>query len=124
MFATFFVTPVGCNAILRILVHLGCSDLHFQWTLVVIDHSRMQGLIKVILGRGDVIIKLTRDRTPVCVDDSKCSVTGWNIWNDEPDSPYVPNQFERFPFFHHRLIYGVNVLWSTCDRSLDVIIFP
>src|SRR5688500_1336014 len=82
----------------------------------------MQGLIKVILRGGDVIVKLTRDRPPVCVDYSQGGIAGWNIRNDEPDSPYIPNQIERFPFFHHLLVNKIDVFGSSGDLCFDSII--
>src|SRR6185503_4923583 len=123
MFAALFIAPVRGNAILSVLMHLWCADLHLQGTLVIIDHSCMQGLIKVIFWRCDVIIKLTGDRPPMCVDDPQGGVTGRNIWNDEPNSSHVPHQIEWFSFFHHLPVNGINVFGAPAYFRFDIVIF-
>ena len=60
----FLVAPVGGDAHLGDLVHLVGADLDLERLAVERDHRGVQRLVEVVLGHGDVVVELARDRAP------------------------------------------------------------
>jgi len=67
----FLVAPVGGNSFFRPLMHRPGPDLNFDPFAVGADHRRMQRLIVVGLGHGDVILEPPRDRLPQGMHDAE-----------------------------------------------------
>ena len=72
------VTPVGADPQLRLLVHLAGADLYFQHLALGAHHGRVQGAVTVLLGIGDIVVKLIRDVVPQPVHQAQGGVAVGN----------------------------------------------
>ena len=122
MLGAFLVAPVRRNAIFRALVHIGGADLHFERAFVIVNDSGVQGLVEVVLGGGNVIIELTRDRPPVGVDDAQGGVAGGHIGHDQAHGAHIPHQVEGFALLCHFFVDRINMFGPPTDFHLDVVL--
>ena len=87
---------MGGNAVLGKVMHLKGADLHFQRDAAFAHHCGVQGLVHVLLWRGDVVIKLSRHRVPELVDHSQRVVAIGVGVNQDADSVEVIYLVELF----------------------------
>ncbi len=81
---TFFIAPVGSDAIFSEVMHFVSTDLYFKRNRTHGHNSGMQRLITVCLGVSDVIIKITRHRVPQAVHHTDGIITIGNSVNQNP----------------------------------------
>ena len=65
------VLPVGAHPEFRLLMHVESANLHLQYLALGPDDRGMQGAIAVLLGVGDVIVKLVGDVVPQTVHQAQ-----------------------------------------------------
>ena len=111
------------NAIFCIQVHIQGADLHFQRTLVFVHDRRVQGLIKVILGRGDVVVELAGDGTPRGVDHAQRGITGGHIRHDQTHGAHIIQQVKRLVLLLHLFVDRIDMLRTSADLGFDVVLF-
>ena len=68
---TFFILPVGRNAVLGLLVHLAGADLHLKGDALVADDGGMQALVAIGLGSGDIVLEAVGQRMVHIVDEPR-----------------------------------------------------
>ncbi len=60
----FFIAPVSRNALFRPFMHGTGSNLNFDSFPIGADDCRVQGLIVIGLGHGDIVLESTGNRLP------------------------------------------------------------
>ncbi len=113
---------MGGNAVFRVLMHLGGADLHLQRLAIVPDHRRVQGLVEIVLRRGNVIIELPRDGSPARVDEPESRIARADVGDDQTNGPHVAHELERLALFLHLLVDGIDVLGAPANLQLDIVL--
>ena len=93
--AAFLVAPVGRDAELGMLVHAPCPDLDLERAPGVIADDRVQRLISIGLGSGDVVVVLALDRIPLRVHERKDLVALCDFVDDDAQATHVIDLLER-----------------------------
>ena len=87
----FLIAPVGGHPVLGDAVHLVGFNLHLQRMAAVADHRSMERLVHILLGRGDIVVKLPRHRVPEPVGHAQCRVAVGHVVNDDAQRVEVIN---------------------------------
>ncbi len=117
--AALLVAPVGRDADLRDAVHLVRSDLHLERLAVERHHRRMERLVEVVLGHGDVVVELPRDRPPERVDDAQCRIAIAHVVDQHAQRVQVVDLAELGALANHLSVDGVDVLGPSGDLGFD-----
>ncbi len=104
------VPPVGRDADLGHLVHRVGPDLDLERLAVERDDRRVERLVEVVLGDGDVVVELARDRTPQRVDDAQRRVAVPDLVDQQADGVDVVDLAELRALALHLLPDAVDVL--------------
>ena len=88
------VVPVGGDAVLGPLVHLLGADLHLERLALGPHHRRVQRLVEVELGHGDVVLEPPLHRLPRGVDGAQRGVAVLHRLDDDPDADEVEDLVE------------------------------
>ncbi len=118
-----FVSPVGGDSILRHAVHLPGADLDLQRVPLRPHHRRVEGLIHVVLGHGDVVIELASDGTPQRMHYPQGSVAVLDVVYDHPRPVHVVDTIEVPALLLHLLIDAGDVLPAPRDLGLDTFLY-
>ncbi len=117
--AGLLVGPVRGHAVLGVLMHLARADLHLERTAgVVLDH-RVQRLVAVGLGLGDVVVELAVDRAVALVDAPQHGVAGGDVVDDHAYGADVEHVVEVQLLAAHLLPDAVDVLGPALDVGTD-----
>ena len=82
--ARLFVGPVRGHAVLGMLVHGLGADLHLDGLALGVAHHRVQRLVAIAFGLGDVVVKLFRDRRKLAVHQAQGRVASVHAGHDHP----------------------------------------
>ncbi len=103
-------------------VHFPRADLDFQRCCTFAHYRRMQRLITVHLGVGNIIIELVRQRVPEIMYNAQRRVTILHRLYDHPQCQQVMDIIEVFThgdIFFSFLVDTVNVLCTAGYFSFD-----
>jgi hypothetical protein len=117
--AAFLVAPVRGDTQLGLVLHLLRANLHFQRAPVGSIHSRVDGLVVVALGRGDVIVELARQEPPQVVHDAQRRVAVGHGGHDDAHRPDVEHLIERQLLALHLPEDAVGVLRPSLHGGFD-----
>src|SRR5260221_14007290 len=95
---------------LSLFVNIHDSDLDFERFAFLIQNSRMQAAIKIILRRGDVIVKFAGDGMPDAVDNAEYLIAGRVIWHDDAHRTHIVNFLKWYALALHLAVDAVDVL--------------
>ena len=115
----FLVAPVGGDPDLADLVHLVGPDLDLERLAVERDHGRVERLVEVVLGDGDVVVELAGDRAPERVDDAERGVAVAHLVDEDADGVDVVDLAELRALALHLLADAVDVLRAALEVGLD-----
>ncbi len=101
------------------LVHRVGPDLDLERLAVERDHGRVQRLVQVVLGDGDVVVELAGDRPPQGVDDAQRRVAVADVLDQEADGVDVVDLAELRALALHLLPDAVDVLGAALELCLD-----
>ena len=87
--APFLVLPVCGDALLGDQVHLSGADLHFERLALLRHDRRVQRLVEVRLGHGDVVLDPAGHRPPHLMDDAQSGVTVFDVAGDDAEADVV-----------------------------------
>ena len=113
------VAPVGRDAVLGPVVHLGGADLHLDRIAVEPDHRGVQGLVHVELGRVDVVLEAPLDGGPDGVDGAQGGPAVLLAVHHDPDGHQVVDVVELLAPDDHLLVDAPEVLRAPGDVGLD-----
>ena len=109
------VGPVGRHPKLGLAVHFTGADLHLDRLAAGPDDRRVQRLVQVELGHGDVVPEPTGDRPPQGVDGAECGVGVRLVGDDDPHAHQVVDLVEAPTSDHHLFVQAPQVLRSPGD---------
>ena len=112
--APFLVFPVGGNAVLRHLVHVGGADLHLNGP-VSADHRRVQRLVTIGLGQADVVLKAARDGAEGVMHHRQGPITTLQIRAENPEGRHVEDLVEGLLLALHLAPDAIEVLRPATD---------
>ena len=113
------VEPVRGNAGLGDPVHRMRADLDFDRHAVGADQRRVQRLVAVDLGDGDVVLELAGHRLVQAVQRAEREIAGRCVADRDPDAVDVEHLGEGQMLFGHFLVDRVEVLFPAGNRGLD-----
>ena len=113
------VPPVGRDADLGHLVHRVGPDLDLERLAVERDHRGVERLVEVVLGDGDVVVELARDRAPQRVHDAQRRVAVADLVDEQADGVDVVDLAELRALALHLLPDAVDVLRAALELGLD-----
>ena len=98
------VEPVRGDARLGHLVHLGRADLHLDGHAEGAEECRVQRLVAVRLGDGDVVLELARDRLVERVQRAQREVARGHVRHEDAEAVDVEHLGERDVLLLHLLV--------------------
>ena len=105
-----FVQPVCGNALVGHVFHFPGSDLDLYGHPVHSHEHRMQGLVAVGLGNGDIVLELPWDGFVKTVNAAQYAVAGIDRIDDDTKSINIHNLRERFTLGLHFFVDTVEML--------------
>ena len=103
-------------------VHFVGTDLHFDGVTVPLKldkHRRMQRLVQVGLGDGDVVLEAAGHRLPLCVNCAQHGVAVLYRIDNHAHRRQVVYLVQRFVLFLHLAVNAVQVL----DATVNIKVF-
>src|SRR5688572_3494145 len=113
------VLPVRRDARLRNLVHVLGTDLHLDRHPVRTKQRRVQRLVAVCPGDGDVVLEPPRHRLVHAVHAAKRAVAGIDGLDHDTEPVHVDDLAERDLLAPHLLVDAVRILLTSLDARAD-----
>ena len=104
------------------MVHGAGADLHLEDAPCFVVHGRVQRLIPIRFGLGDVIIKFFGDGFPHVVDNAQHLIAKayFGAFDDDPYRVDIINFLDGHIFAHHFAVDGVEVLGTAADLGQNL----
>ena len=118
--ALLLVAPVRGDAVLGAAVHLARADLELDRAALRTHHRRVQRLVEVELGHGDVVLEPALHRTPQRVDRAQRAVAVLHRVDDHPHADEVVDLVELLAPHDHLLVDRPVVLRPAGHLGVDV----
>ena len=106
---------MGGDAVVGHLFHVAGADLDLDRHAVHAHQHRVQGLVAVGLGDGDVVLELARHRFVQVVDAAQHPVAGVHRVDDDAEGEDVHDLGEALPLGLHLQVDAVEVLLAADD---------
>lgn len=108
------------DAVFGDVVHFPGSNLYFNGLSPGPDNRRVQGLVVIGLGHGNVVLEAVRQGLPQAVDDTQDTVAVLDVVDDDPDGEEIIDLAQVAVIFFHFLINAVKMLGPAVDFAVDV----
>ncbi len=115
------VGPVRRHAMLGVLVHGMGSKLDFNGPPSLVAHHRVQGLVAVGFGFGNVVVKLLGHRREVAVHPAQGSITVRHAGHDDAQRTDVVHLRKSQRLAAHFLDNAVNVFGPSLHGGNDAL---
>ncbi len=112
---------MGGNAGVGHLVHFFGADLHFDGDTVHTHQYRVQRLVAIGLGDGNVVLKLGNYRLVEVVHRPQDSVAGVDTVDNDAKGVDVHDFIERLFLVAHLLINAEQVFFPSDHQRVDVL---
>ena len=113
--ARLLIEPVGGNAVLGLLMHLIGSNLNLERAGRGADNRRMERLVVIDLGHGDIVFKATRHGVPQRMHRAERGVAIAHRMRDDAQCHQVVDLGEFLALALHLLVDGPIVLGAAVD---------
>ena len=113
--ARLLIEPVGGNAVLGLLMHLVGSNLNLERAGRGADNRRMERLVVIDLGHGDIVFKATGHGVPQRMYRTECGVAIAHRMRDDAQCHQVVDLGEFLALALHLLVDGPIVLGAAID---------
>jgi len=103
-------------------MHALCADLDLQGYGVNAHYCAVQPLVPVLLGAGNKIVEMPRNRVPETMDHSKSAIAvrvGVYEYAEGQQIMYIAELLALRGIFLHLGVYAVDALWSPDDLCFD-----
>ena len=114
---------MGGHTELADLIHLVGTDLDLGWLTIGTNHRRVQRLVEVGFGHGDIVFKPPRHRLPHGVDDSQGLVAVLDRVDDNAKSEQIVNIFILEAAFDHLFIDRIKVFRPAVNHQVIKAVF-
>ena len=121
-FAARLVQPVRGDARFGDAVHVVRADLHFQRRAERAEQRRVQRLVAVGLGDGDVVLELAGDGLVQLVQHAERRVAVGLVGHQHAHAVDVEHLRERVALLAHLLVDGVDRLLAAADDREHVLL--
>ena len=111
------VFPVGRHAVFGGLVHLPGTDLHLKGNSLMSDDRRVQRLVHVGLGCGDIVLKAAGDGMVHVVDDAQRIVAFAHCVQNDAHRVHIVNFLKRAVLHIHLAVDAVYALDALFDGA-------
>ena len=109
---------MGGNAVLGLLMHLVGSNLNLERTSRGADNRRMERLVVIDLGHGDIVFKATRHGVPQRMHRAERGVAIAHRMRDDAQCHQVVDLGELLALALHLLVDGPVVLGTAVDLKV------
>ncbi len=114
-----FVAPVSGNAEFGMGVHLMGADLHLQGVSRRANDGRVQRLVTVRLGLGDVVVEFLRHVQPQAMHDAQSRIAVAHLIHQDAHGAQVVHLVEAQLLVTHFSPDAVDVLRASADLGSD-----
>ena len=119
---SFFILPMGGNTKFRCLVHFKSTNLYFKGFSAGANQRRMQRLVHILFGHGNVILKTLGNRLPKRVYNAQNGIAILDGIDNYANSGNIKDLSERLVLLIHFFINGIESLWSTGNLKMNAYI--
>jgi len=116
------VEPVRGDAGLGNLVHVLGANLDLDRYTGRTEQYRVQGLVAVRFGNGDVVLELARQRFVQVMDDAEHPIASLDIVNDDADGVDIEHLGQRQPLVGHLAVDAVEVFFAPNDAGVELFL--
>ena len=116
--ARFLIQPVGGNAVLGLLMHLVGSNLNLERTSRGADNRRVERLVVIDLGHGDIVFKATGHGVPQRMHRAERGVAIAHRMGDDAQCHQVVDLGELLALALHLLVDGPIVLGTAINLEV------
>jgi hypothetical protein len=109
---------MGGDAQLGVTVHVPGADLHLQGLVPGPHHRRVQGLVHVALGGGDVVVELLGDMPPEAMDQAQGGIAIRNAVDQDPHRAQIEDLLDVHALALHLAPDAMDMLGSSGDVGL------
>ena len=106
------------DAVFSGMVHFPCTDLHLKGNTLLADNRRMERLVHIRLGRGNIVLEAVRERLENIVYNAEHIVAVVHGIDDDAHREDVENLLDGFSL---HIGFTVNAV-DTLDPSLDIYV--
>ena len=114
---------MGGNTVFRHAVHLEGPDLDFERLPVAADQRRMQGLVHICFGHGNIILEAPRNGFIHFMDHTQCRITVLHRLHDDTHSEEIIDLIQSLMLVLHLLVDTEKMLYTAIDFRIDPRIF-
>ena len=116
------VEPVGGDTGLGDPLHVVGADLHLDRGAVGTEQDRVQGLVAIGLGNGDVVLELARYRFVQVVHLSEHAIAGIDTVDGDAEGKHVDEIMKGARLFLHLAVDAVQMFLATGHLTRDVFL--
>ncbi len=120
--AVDLVVAVFGNTLTGHRIHVLRTDLDFNGHALGAEEHRMQGLIAVGLGDGDVILETARHRLVEVVHGTEDAVTVVDAFGDHAEGEHIHDVGKRLALYLHLAIDAVEMLFTPADPTTETFL--
>ena len=120
---SLLVFPVGGNTVFRHAVHLKGTDLDLERLSVAADQRRMQGLVHICFGHGNIILEAPRNRLIHLMNHTQCRIAVLHCLHNDTHSEEIIDLIQRLMLVLHLLVDTEKMLYTAIDFRIDPRIF-
>ena len=113
------VAPVRRNAVFRNAVHLVSANLHLKGHAVFAHDRRMQRLVHVGLGHGDIVLEAVGHLLPQRMHDAQHRIAVLHAVDQHAQGNQVVDLLKGLVLQHHLAVDAVKVLRAAVDLELN-----
>ena len=120
-FQPHLVLPVGGNTVFGGVVHIPGADLHLKGDALLINDGGVKGLVHVLLGGGDIVLKAVGNRLEHIVDDAQDVVAFQHRIHNNPHRVDVVNLVHIAALHIHLAVDAVDAFHPSVNLGLDML---
>ena len=107
------------NAVFRRFVHLPCADLYLKGDALPADDGRVQALVHIGLGGGDIVLEAAGHQIEQVVDVTQHIIAVRDGINDHPERIHIIQFVDALALRLHLAVNGIDVLDAAVDGAVD-----
>ncbi len=118
----YLVLPVRRNAVFSRAVHFPCAYLHLEGYALGAYDRRVDALVHIRLGSGDIILESARHGLEHIVDDAQYVIAVGDRIDDDAECAQVKYTIDIELLRVHFSVNAINMLYTAVDRDLKPLV--